>query len=91
MASLVPRVEQILPRLRARARSWVQLQEEADDIVCRALELAIKRVDDRPSDLESWLLNLLDIAWKESQGEDEVSAPGPGAARKSSSATTTLH
>ncbi|MFC3074632.1 sigma factor [Shinella pollutisoli] len=62
MASLAPRVEQLLPRLRAIARTWTNSQVEADDIVCCALEMALRKLPPDGTNIEAWLLDLLDAA-----------------------------
>lgn len=62
MGSLSSRVEEIVPRMRIVARTWTNTQEQADDIVCRALELALKRLPPPDHGIEDWLFGLLSLA-----------------------------
>lgn len=52
-------VEDLLPNLRAQARLWTTTIEEADDIVCLALEMAIEQAATNTADIEEWLSDLL--------------------------------
>ena len=65
MARLAPTVEMLLPRLREHARAWTQSQNDADNIVCLALEMAIDSVERAPQEIESWLFTILDPAHDE--------------------------
>jgi hypothetical protein len=53
----------LVPQLRSQARQWTTSQDEADDIVLRALTLAI---DDLPGshveNVESWPISFLGVA-----------------------------
>jgi DNA-directed RNA polymerase specialized sigma24 family protein len=60
---IAPTVASLLPTLRAQAREWTETQDEADDLVAQALELAIRDLPDREvNDVEGWLTQLLTIA-----------------------------
>jgi hypothetical protein len=57
---IAPTVASLLPTLRAQAREWTETQDEADDLVAQALELAIRDLPDREvNDVEGWLTQLL--------------------------------